>query len=319
MKAIFANSQKQLIIKETKIPQITEEEVLVKIHYAGINRADLLQKNGLYPPPVGVTNILGLEFAGEIVEIGTEVNHWKIGDQVCTIVAGGTYAEFINVHHSSLIPIPSNISISEAAALPEAFLTAFQSLVTIAKLKANEKLLIHAGASGVGSAAIQLAKHVGAEVLVTASAGKHEYCIGLGADECIDYKTVGFEKYIIEKNMKVDVILDLVGGSYFNKNLKTLALEGRMVMLGFLGGVKSEAGNVSKIVTNRLKIVGSTLRSRSVTYKAKLCADFQAQFMPADQFPFKINLDKVFDFDEVEKAHQYMEENKNRGKIVIKI
>ncbi len=308
-----------LILGDAPIPNISPSQVLVEVHYAGVNRADVLQRKGLYPTPVGVTDILGLEFSGIVSQVGNDVKTWDIGDRVCSIVAGGGYAEFVKIEADHLIPVPEKSSLIEAAAIPETFLTSFQALVEIGKLKPNDKLLIHAGASGVGSAAIQMAKSIGAHVIVTASAPKHEYCFELGANECIDYKSQEFDSVIAEKHSEgINMIFDLVGASHFQKNLNSLGIDGRMVMIGFLGGVNTDKVNVASIVTKRLRISGSTLRSRSKAYKTSLIKAFSSQFLK-DCFPFKTNVDQIFNLEDASIAHQFMEENKNKGKILLKV
>ncbi len=314
MKAIISKDH-HLLEREVEVPTFSSTQCLVKIHYTGINRADLLQVKGLYPPPKGESEILGLEFSGEIVEKGKDVQNFQVGDGVCTIVASGAYAEYVAVESDHLLATPSNVSMQEAAAIPEAFITSYQSLIHIAHLKAKERILIHAGASGVGSAAIQMAKSLGAFVICTASLGKHDYCFELGANRCINYKREEFDEVV----QNVDVVLDLIGGSYFQKNLDVLAPDGRMVMLGFLGGVKAPSTNVAGIVTKRISIQGSTLRARSKAYKSMLITSFINKFVASGHFPFRTNVDKVFDFSEVGKAHQYMAENRNKGKILLKI
>lgn len=314
MKAFIAR-EKEIILNDVPIPTYSSDECLVRIHYVGINRADLLQVQGLYPPPQGASDILGLEFSGIIEKIGEAVHGFSIGDKVCTIVASGAYAEFVSVHANHLIKLPENIDLKQAAAIPEAFITSYQSLIQIGKLTDSDRLLIHAGASGVGSAAIQLAKKVGAYVICTASIGKHDYCYNLGADACINYKKVEFDQVL----SNVDLVLDLIGGSYFQKNINVLAVDGRMVMLGFLGGVKANETNIAGIVAKRLSIQGSTLRARSKDYKSSLIKGFLGQFCRGDDFPFETNVDQVFDFEEVEAAHDYMRNNKNKGKILLKV
>lgn len=312
---------KTLEILEHEIPFIDDQEVLVKVHYSGVNRADVMQRQGMYPPPAGVTNILGLEFSGEISALGSEVTSWKVGEKVCGIISGGSYAEYVKIRADHLIGIPNSMSMANAAGLPEAFLTAYQALIEIANIQKDELILIHAGASGVGSAAIQIAKNLGAYVICTASLAKHPYCFELGADECIDYKAISFSEYLKDKHTKgANMILDFIGASYFQKNLDSLALDGRMVMLGFLGGVNIDQLNIASIITKRLNIKGSTLRNRSNLYKKELVSGFCSKFLNGDQaFQFNPNIDKVFLLNEAAEAHRYMEENRNRGKIVLKI
>jgi putative PIG3 family NAD(P)H quinone oxidoreductase len=317
MNAIVVKEGKIQII-DTETPAIGEDEVLVKVAYSGINRADLAQVKGIYPPPPGVTAILGLEFSGRIEAIGHKVSYWKIGDAVTSIVAGGGYASYLKVKANHLLPIPQNISLAEAGGMSEAFITAFQALEDIGKIKENENILIHAGASGVGTAAIQIAKSIGANVVCTASAPKHEYCYSLGADHCIDYKNNPWQESYATLNRKgADFILDFIGADYFQDNLKALATDGRMVMLGFLGGVKIQELNIGSVLMKRLLIQGSTLRSRSDHYKAELIKNFKDTYLKDNTFPFKVHIDKIFHLDQVEAAHKFMAGNKNKGKILL--
>lgn len=314
MRSILAINN-ELVFHVGEIPQISDSQCLVKVAYAGVNRADLLQRKGLYPPPKGESDILGLEFSGEVEEVGSKVVGFAKGDLVCTIVGSGAYAEYVRVEHTHLIRVPKSLGLAEAAAIPEVFITVYQALVHIASLQKGESILIHAGGSGVGAAAIQMAKAIGARVIVTASGGKHEFCYDLGADQCINYKEVDFEL----ASPRVDVVLDLIGGSYFQGNITVLGVEGRMVMLGFLGGVRATETNIAGIVTKRLKIEGSTLRARDLSYKKQLIKGFVDRFVSKQTFPFRSNVDKIFDFEDTERAHQYMEDNRNMGKILIKI
>lgn len=324
MKAILFNefgAADQLYLGHTEPPSITSEEVLVKVHATALNRADLLQRQGLYPPPKGESEILGLEMAGSIDSIGSEVSNWKKGDRVFALLAGGGYAEYVKVHQDMLIPLPSNLSFTQGAAIAEAFLTAWQALSWLSKLNNGETILIHAGASGVGSAAIQIAKVLGTKVVVTASKAKHDFCKTLGADLCIDYRQEDFSKTLKEHYPKgADVLIDFIGASYFHKNIDSLALDGRMVHLGFLGGTKVEEVNLMNILLKRLRLMGSTLRARSLDYKIKLTRDFEeallGKFENGSIHPI---VDEVFDWKEVTKAHQYMEANKNKGKIILEV
>ncbi|WP_235299539.1 NAD(P)H-quinone oxidoreductase [Portibacter marinus] len=314
MRAIIAQNQEIAFVERPR-PEISPSQCLIQVAYAGVNRADLLQIKGLYPPPEGASDILGLEFSGTVVKLGSEVKDISLGDKVCSIVASGAYADHLAVEASHLIHLTDNIDLKEAAAVPEAFITSYQSLIYIGEIQAGERILIHAGASGVGAAAIQIAKSCGCHVICTASKGKHDFCRSLGADECIDYKKVSFDQATSE----IDLILDLVGGPYFQKNLKVLTTEGRMVMLGFLGGVNISETNIAAIITKRLKIEGSTLRARDDVYKSELISGLKKRFIFPDHFPFKTNVDREFDFENACDAHQYMAENKNKGKIVLRI
>ena len=312
----------QLYIGEMPTPSLLQNEVLVKVEVAALNRADILQRNGHYPPPKGESEILGLEVAGTIVEVGPEVNRWKIGDRVCGIIAGGGYAEYAKIHENMALPIPEQMQSHQAAAIPEVFLTAFQALHWITELKKGENVLIHAGASGVGTAAIQLAKKIGATIFVTASASKHDACKQLGAHYAIDYKSEDFETVVLEltENIGVNVIVDFIGAAYWHKNIKSLAMDGRMVNLGLLGGGKVDNINLGHLLSKRLNITASTLRNRSLDYKIALTQTFYqyawTSFMDGRLMPV---VDRVFPWEEVAAAHAYMEENKNVGKIVLRI
>ena len=324
MKAILLKNfggVEELFIGGMPMPEITKQEVLVKVLATALNRADILQRKGLYPPPPGESEIIGLEMAGEVVACGEEVGRWKKGDRVFALLAGGGYAEYVKVHKDMLMSIPENLGYQEAAGIAEAFLTAWQAVVWLADLQAGETILIHAGASGVGTAAIQVAKNLGAEIIVTASSTKHGICQELGAAYCIDYKSQDFSELVFQKNKNgVDVILDFIGAPYFSKNLKTLSLEGRMVMLGFLGGTKMEGLDLHPILFKRLTIMGSTLRSRSLEYKIRLTKDFEKHALPLfGTKKLKPIIDSVFDWKDVQKAHAYMESNKNGGKVILRV
>jgi putative PIG3 family NAD(P)H quinone oxidoreductase len=253
-------------------------------------------------------------------QLGEKVTKWKLGDRVCGLLAGGGYAEYAVIHEDVAMPIPENLDFLAAAAIPEAFLTAFQALVWIAKLKAGETLLLHAGASGVGTAALQLARLIGAKTLVTASAEKHALCLALGAEQCIDYKTQDFAECIQEwtQGRGVDVVLDFLGASYLERNLKSLGMDGRMVMLAIMGGAQADGINLGMVLMKRLSIHGSTLRARTLTYKTQLTQAFMeltwANFASGQLFPV---VDRVFSWENVAEAHTYMEENRNQGKIVL--
>ncbi|MEZ4934967.1 MAG: NAD(P)H-quinone oxidoreductase [Saprospiraceae bacterium] len=324
MKAILQNnfgSVEELYLGEATMPTITEDEVLVKVRATALNRADLLQRKGLYPPPPGESEIIGLEMSGEVSAIGAKVEEWEVGDRVFALLAGGGYAEYVKVHKRMLMKIPGSMGFEEAAAVAEAFLTAWQALVWLAGIQTGETILIHAGASGVGTAAIQIAKAKGAKIVVTASKGKHELCKNLGADHCIDYRAKNFAEEIFHFNKRgADVLIDFMGASYFENNIKALAMDGRMVMLGFLGGTKIESLDMGPVLFKRLKIMGSTLRARSLEYKARLTNDFVKHGLSLlATGVIKPVIDSVFDWRDVKQAHTYMEGNKNKGKVILRI
>ncbi len=303
-------------------PEPADYEIQIKVAATALNRADTLQRMGKYPPPIGASSILGLEVAGTISKIGGKVTQWKIGEEVCALLSGGGYAEYAVIHENIAVAIPSNLNTVEAAAIPEVFLTAYQALGWLAQLKSDETILIHAGASGVGTAAIQIARQKGAKIYVTASKSKHPICLQLGATRAIDYRTENFEEVILEETQGrgVNVVLDFLAAPYYQRNLNSLALDGRMVMLSLMGGIKVDQLNLVPMLRKRLKIMGSTLRSRTLDYKTQLTQDFWNFAHPhfkSEQL--KPVIDTIFDWREVAKAHNYMEANKNKGKILLKI
>lgn len=322
MKAILHDEPEGLRIAAVTDPRPGPAEVLINIAATALNRADLLQVAGKYPVPPGANPLLGLEMAGTVMEVGKEVTKFEVGDNVCALLDGGGYAQLVTVAEDRLLRLPTNLSFTKAAAIPEAWLTAYQALHWIAQLKAGETVLIHAGASGVGSAAIQLVRLAGAIPIVTASGHKHEGCTQLGAEYCIDYRAENFAEAILAHTdgRGVDVLLDFIGGSYLKDNLKALAVDGRMVMLGFLGGVHAKAMSLAPILRKRLTISGTTLRARSADYKARLTADFARDVWPAfaDRRLLPV-IDSIYDWNEVQAAHDYMRANANFGKIVMTV
>lgn len=314
MKALPIHEHQLIAVTDYPKPAPGKDELLIRVKASGINRADTLQRQGKYPPPKGASELPGLEIAGIIDAVGEGVTHWKEGQEVMGLLPGGGYAEYAVLHQELTMPKPQNYSFAEAAALPEAFLTAFQAICWLGKLKKGEKALIHAGASGVGTAGIQLAKAIGATVYATASAGKHKVCEQLGADECIDYQQEDFS----EQLKGIDVVIDFIGANYFSKNLKVLNTDGRLVMLALLGGHKLSDTSIAPILQKRISIFGSTLRSRSIEYQGRLVADlwntFGKEFESKAIFPY---LSQTFPWQEAMRAHETMEANKTVGKIVL--
>jgi tumor protein p53-inducible protein 3 len=325
MKAVVVDnpgSADELYIGNVSTPVPKDNEILVKVYASALNRADILQREGKYPPPAGASEILGLEIAGEVYSVGSKVNRWKKGDKVFGLVPGGGYAEFTVINELMANPIPTVLDYKEAATIPEVFLTAYQALIWHSHLQKGERVLIHAGASGVGTAAIQIANIIGGEVYVTASKGKHDRCKKLGASYTIDYKDEDFAEVVkkLTQNIGIDVIIDFIAGPYFKQNLDSLARDGRMVLLATLGGGKVSGADIRQILTKRLTIIGSTLRSRTIDYQIKLNKDFiKFAFDKFEERILKPAIDRVFDWKEVAEAHRYMEENRNTGKIVLKI
>ncbi len=324
MKAILIKSfgeAEQLYLGKAPTPSPLPHEILVKVQATALNRADTLQRRGYYPPPQGASEILGLEIAGIVAEVGSAVTKWKAGDEVFGLLPGGGYAEYAAIHEDMAIEKPGYLSFQEAAALPEVFLTAFQALKWLGKLQPQESILIHAAASGVGTAAIQLAKAMqAAHIFATASATKHEVCKNLGADTVIDYKSQRFED-IIQANTNakgVHLIIDFIGAPYFNRNLDSLALDGKLVMLAMLGGMNRAEVDFGKILSKRLQVLGSTLRARNQAYQIALTKDFWAYTSPLfAEKKLRPVIDSVMDWQDVVAAHQRMEANQNTGKIVL--
>ncbi|MEL6862975.1 MAG: NAD(P)H-quinone oxidoreductase [Bacteroidota bacterium] len=325
MKAILVKEPggaEALMFGTWETPAPRENEVLVRVQATALNRADLLQRKGKYPPPPGVSSILGLEMAGVVEEVGTGVTKWRKGDKVCGLLSGGGYAEYALIHEDLALPIPQQFSMEEAAAIPEVFLTAYQALKWLSKLQPKERILIHAGASGVGTAAIQLARFMGAEVIVTASASKHARCMELGAALAIDYQSQEFYQKVMEYTDKkgVDVIIDFIAAPYFDANIRSLATDGRLIILALMGGVQLERFHLGPILRKRLHIIGSTLRTRDLSYKIALSQDLKSFAWPLfENGQIKPIIDSVFDWTEVANAHRYMEANRNKGKIVLRI
>lgn len=325
MKALIVeqiDNRTEMRLGEVTTPNAKEEEVLVKIEATALNRADLMQKEGKYPPPKGVTPILGLEMAGVVERLGPNVTGISVGDRVCGLLPGGGYAEYCTIRADHILKIPAEFSFEAAAAIPEVYLTAYQAAIWLGKLAENETILIHAGASGVGTAAIQIVRELKKARIIT-TAGSGEKCsltASLGSDLCINYNEENFAESIQDTFGEncVNVIIDFVGSPYWNNNLDILALDGRLVYLSFLGGSRVETVNLSPILRKRLTILGSTLRNRSDRYKAELISGFQSDTNGLfDNHKLKPIIDSVFDWEDVEKAHARMKNNQNAGKIIL--
>lgn len=322
MKFIDVNEQQELVFNQTLAPTINFDECMLKVHAIGVNRADLLQRAGKYPPPPGESPILGLEVCGEITELGSEVSNFNIGDKVFGLVGGGGYSEFVKIKATHMISLPDHLNYNQGAAIAEVYLTAFQSLFSIANLQPDENVLIHAGASGVGTAAIQLCKAIGAQVTVTVSSEKKAMaCKSLGADHIINYKEEDFVAWK-KQHLKAgfDVVLDVVGGDYLSKNIDVAGLDSRIVMLAMLGGRFCEQVDVAKMLLKRVNIHASTLRSRTDSYKSKLVTDFNEKFSKSlIQGVISPVIEQKFDWSEADQAHNLMSQNKNIGKYILTI
>ncbi|HLL29219.1 MAG TPA: NAD(P)H-quinone oxidoreductase [Xanthobacteraceae bacterium] len=306
---------------ERDVPKPGASEILVKVAAAGVNRPDVMQRQGNYPPPPGApVDIPGLEIAGEVAAIGSGVKQWKVGDQVTALVSGGGYAEYCLAEESIALPVPKGFSMTEAAALPETFMTVWHNVFQRGALKAGESLLIHGGSSGIGTTAIMLAKAFGAKVIVTAgSPQKCEACKKLGADFAIDYKTQDFVAATKEATggRGVDLVLDMVGGDYAERNHDAAAVEGRVVQIATQQGFKVTI-NLLKIMQKRLTHTGSTLRPRPVADKAMIAHDLEAKVWPLlAAGKIKPVIDSTFPLKEASKAHARMESSAHVGKIVL--
>ena len=319
MKFINFKNEK-LFLDECEIESPKENQIQIEVHSTGVNRADILQKKGHYPPPKGESEIIGLECAGIVCKIGPNSSKFKVGDKVCAILGGGGYAEFVNVDERQVMPIPSNVSLLEAGALPETILTVYENIFNISEFKNNEVVLIHGGSSGIGTTAISILKNFTDQLYVTAgSKDKCDHCLQLGAKAAINYKEEDFEQYFIDQKIKVDIILDMVGGSYFKKNLKILNQKGRLTYIAALESIKAEA-NLLYIMTKQLKVSGSTLRSRSPEDKGKIVNQVIEHIWPLiEQGKYKPTIFQSFNMEDVNLAHELMESSSHIGKILLDI
>jgi len=307
-----------LQIQKRDKPSITADQVLIEVYASGINRPDLFQRKGHYPAPAGwVQDIAGIEVAGIVAAIGPDVTEWKVGDRVAALLAAGGYAAFAVAPEGQCFLIPERLSFEEAACLPETLFTVWHNVFQRANLQAEEHILIHGGAGGIGSTAIQLAHSFGAHVYTTAgSAQKCKYCLDLGASMAINYKKDDFETIL--KNTPLDVILDSIGGDYFIKNINLLQEEGRLLYINATAGANVQLP-ITTLMQKRLTITGSTLRARSYTFKKKLRDEIVLHVIPLiEQSLFKAQVYQVFDYKEVVQAHTILEKNDFVGKLVLK-
>jgi len=334
MRAVLIKDDKgpleNLYIGETPKPKPGAGQVLVKIRAFGLNRADISQREGKYPPPPGASSILGVEFSGNVAEVGPNVSDHKVGDEVFGLVGGGAYAEYVVCWENLVIPKPSYLTWAEAASIPENFLTAFQALVLCSGLKNDDDVLIHAGASGVGIAAIQISRVKGAKT-VTATASTKEKLDSLlampnGATHVANYKTQDFSAEVKKATdgRGVNVLIDVVGQSHWNKNINSLAVDGRMTMLALLSGSEVPSTNIGPILYKRLRIQGSTLRSRTLDYQTNLIQRFKAEILALitgreGKGPLKTYIHKVYPWADIQDAQREMEVDKNSGKIIAEI
>ena len=311
-----------LLWKENPDPDLKKDEVLIRIKASAINRADLLQRSGNYPVPLGASSILGLECSGIVEEVGGQVDNFIKGDEVCALLGGGGYAEKVSVPSGQVLKIPKGFSFEQAAALPEVFATAYFNLYMEANLSDGEKTLIHAGASGVGTAAIQICKAKGNPCFVTAGTKeKVSRCIELGAEGGTVRNEENFADAVAKwtDNNGVQVILDPVGANYLEDNMKSLTLEGRLVMIGLMGGAQTSI-NLGLLMMKRLRIIGSTLRAQPIPKKTEIMNNLKENVWPSlESGDIKPIIDTVFQIEEVDKAHKLMESNQTFGKVILKV
>ena len=311
-----------LMMCERPVPQPGENEILIRVKCAGVNRPDVLQRTGNYAPPPGASDLPGLEVSGTVEAAGPGVSRFAAGDTVCALTAGGGYAEFVTVHETNALPVPAGFTFSEAAALPETYFTVWHNVFQRGGLQPGESLLVHGGSSGIGTTAIQLAKAFGATVFATAgSAEKCAACTDLGADLAINYRDTDFVEAVREATggKGVDVILDMVGGDYIGRNYQAAATGGRIVQIAFLKGRKAEA-DFSLLMVKRLTHTGSTLRPRSIAFKGGLAAELGEKVWPLlDQRKIAPVMDRIYPLAEAWRAHERMEEGNHIGKIVLEV
>jgi putative PIG3 family NAD(P)H quinone oxidoreductase len=304
------------------VPAFGADEVLIKVAAAGVNRPDVLQRTGNYTPPPGASDLPGLEVAGTIVAVGSGVKDWKTGDQVMALVAGGGYAEYCAAPAPQCLPVPKGFSMVEAGAVPETFFTVWTNVFDRGRLKSGETFLVHGGSSGIGTTAIQLAHLFGAKVVATVGgADKAEACRKLGADLAINYREQDFVEAVTKFTEKkgVDLILDMVGGDYINRNLACLAMDGRLVQIAFLQGAKAEI-NLASVMMKRQTITGSTLRPRSVAQKGEIAAALNQHVLPLfEAGKLKPVIYKTLKLAEAAEAHRLMESSAHIGKIVLTV
>ncbi|XP_001622806.2 quinone oxidoreductase PIG3 isoform X2 [Nematostella vectensis] len=326
MKAVLftPGGPESMYIGDAPRPKLKETEVLIRVHFTALNRADTLQRKGSYPPPPGESEILGLEVSGIVEELGSACNlGWRKGDKVMALVPGGGYAEFAAVQESHVMPIPKGMSQSDAATIPEVWLTSFQLLHLLGDIQQGDKVLIHAGGSGVGTASVQLVRLAGGVPYVTAGSQKKiQAAMDLGAEGGFNYKEGDFSDWALEVTggEGMDLITDCVGGSYWQQNIKALATDGRWILYGLLGGPNVDGNLLGQVLRKRVTLKGTTLRTRSIKYKAKLVKAFTEAAIPHfSSGELKPLIDSILPMDRIQEAHTRMEQNLNTGKIVIRV
>jgi len=320
-----AGGTEGLSVTNHPIPELQANQILIQVHATAINRADTLQRKGLYAPPAGESHILGLEAAGLVEKLGPGASRWKPGQRVMALLGGGGNAEFVAVHEDHVLPVPDSMSMEDAAALPEVWLTAFQLLTLVGGLHAGETVLIHAAGSGVGTAAIQLVNLLGGTALAVAGTeAKLDQARELGAKLAVNYKLEDFSQKVLDvtNGRGVDLILDCVGASFWEKNAAAIATDGRWVLYGLLGGGSVNGNILAKLLRKRATLTATTLRARDLKYKASLVSAFTERALPEFNKPdakLKVVVDQVLPLDQIAEAHRAMEANENSGKIVLTV
>lgn len=320
---ITAPGGPEVLVPATRpVPEPAAGEILIRVHAAGVNRPDALQRAGAYAPPPGASDLPGLEAAGEVAAVGAGVTEWSVGDPVCALLPGGGYAEYALTHAAHALPVPEGLSMLEAAALCETFFTVWHNVFERGRLQAGETFLVHGGSSGIGTTAIQLASARGARVFATAgSAEKCAACLRLGAERAIDYREADFVAAVREATggRGVDLVLDMVGGEYLARDVRALAPDGRLVMIAFLGGAVAEL-NFAQVMTKRLTITGSTLRPQSIEAKARMAAALRAEVWPLlASGRIAPVMDRAYPLEAAAEAHARMESSAHIGKIVLNV
>lgn len=311
-----------LYLSETAQPEPGPGEVLIKVEAAGVNRPDIMQRQGSYPPPPAASSILGLEVSGTISALGSDIKSFRVGDRVCALVAGGGYAEYCVAPYQQCLPIPKGLSITEAAGIPETFFTVWANVFIRGRLISGDTLVIHGGSSGIGTIAIQLAHAFGARVFVTAGSDeKCDFCLKLGADSAINYRTQDFVSEIRRLNagQGVDVILDMVAGDYFQKNLELLAPEGRLVQIATQKGAQVTLSLLT-LIYKGITITGSALRPRTVEQKGGIAAELYEKIWPLlESRKVQVVIDRIYPLAQAAEAHRHMESSKHIGKIILTV
>jgi len=325
VRAVFADGAggpEVLVVRDLPDPEPGPGEVLLEVAAAGLNRADLLQRQGFYPPPPGASDVLGMECSGTVAAVGSDVSDWAVGDLACALLSAGAYATHVVVPVGQLMPVPDGVGLVEAAALPEVAATVWSNVFMVANLQPGETLLVHGGAGGIGTFAIQLAAQIGARVLTTAgSEEKREFCRSLGAEAAIDYKDEDFVAVVKEltDGAGVDVILDNMGAKYLARNVDALATEGRLVVIGMQGGTKAEL-DLSVLLRKRGAVIATSLRSRPVEEKAAICAAVVEHVWPLfGEGKVQSFVHEEVPFEQAGRAHELMESGSHSGKILLTV